>query len=81
MVTFIDKSSLIADRKFSEWLEDGMGLFKYALEKSYEVPMEVASDESSTLFQYKKNGEWMLECRPKDERFSDFATIRPLLSK
>lgn len=75
MVTFINKSLLIADRKFNEWLEDGMGLFRYALEKSKEVPMVLGSDEYTTVFQYKKNGEWILERRPNDERFSDLTDI------
>lgn len=75
MVTFINKSLFIADRKFNEWLEDGMGLFRYALEKSYEVPMVLGSDEYTTVFQYKKNGEWILERRPNDERFSDLTDI------
>lgn len=75
MVTFIDKSLLIADRKFDEWLEDGMGLFKYALEKSYEVPKVLGSDEYTTVFQYKKNGKWILERRPNNERFSDLTDI------
>lgn len=75
MVTFIDKSLLIANRKFNEWLEDGMGLFKYALEKSYEVPTVLGRDEYTTVFQYKKNGKWLLERRPNDERFSDLTDI------
>lgn len=75
MVTFIDKSLLIANRKFNEWLEDGMGLFKYALEKSYEVPTVLDRDEYTTVFQYKKNGKWLLERRPNDERFSDLTDI------